>query len=150
MTFGQINPLSFIVAQRLAVKQNVDSSTATRHALVGTLLGEGILGPIIARQLAIRDAAAAPAPVRTTKGVPAGTSTSPLETISRNLQAWTEAESQRDAEDIRRANELMAEANERKRKRTLALKALCESLGALSAGTVCTPADEADEATVAA
>lgn len=140
MTFGQINPLNFIVAQRLAVNQNVDSSTATRHALVGTLLGEGILGPIIARQLAIRDAATAPPPTRPTGGVPAGTVTAPLEDISTNLRAWTEAESQRDAEDITRANELMAEANERKRKRTEALKALCESLGALGAGTACTPA----------
>lgn len=134
--FGQINPMNFIVAHRLATNQNVDSKTATRHALVGSLLGEGILGPVIARQLAIRDAAAPPATSAAT-GTLTRRTTNPLENISQTLRTWTEAESQRDAEDLKRANELIAEANERRHQRTEALRALCESLGTLSTGSTC-------------
>lgn len=141
MPLGQINPLNFVVARQLASNQNVDASTATRHALVGTLLGEGILGPIIARQLAIRDAApAAPAPI-VTGTAPPGT---PLDKIAENLQAWTAAESKRDGEDIRRANELLEQAKQRQAKRTEALKALCDSLGGLSGGATETAGEGAN------
>jgi hypothetical protein len=141
MALGQINPLNFVVAQRLASNQNVDSSAATRHALVGTLLGEGILGPIIARQLAIRDAAAVPAPVAVVPG--ATLPPTPLDTIASNLNAWTTAESKRDDEDIDRANALRKQAEERRAKRTEALRSLCDSLGALGSGEAHAAAEEA-------
>ncbi|MBU3057633.1 hypothetical protein [Pseudomonas indica] len=143
--FGQINPMNFIVAHRLATNQNVDSKTATRHALVGSLLGEGILGPVIARQLAIRDAAAIPPATRPATGAPAGSTANPLENISQTLRTWTEAESQRDAEDLKRANELIAQANERRHQRTEALRALCESLGTLSTGSTCPATGTSEE-----
>ena len=131
MTFGQINPLNFLVAQRLAANQNVDSSTATRHALVGTLLGEGIIGPIVARQLAIRDAAPAPVAVSPGTRPPAGSALEEVNVISNNLTAWHEAEKKRDADSIKRGKELLAEAEKRRTERTRALRTLCESLGAL-------------------
>jgi hypothetical protein len=142
MAFGQINPLNIVVAQRLAANQNVDASTATRHALVGTLLGEGILGPIIARQLAIRDAAAVSAPVAVGVTTTPAQAATPLDTIVNNLQAWTQAQKNRDDEDLKRAEELKAEAERRRKERTEALKALCDSLGALSGGGAAQAASE--------
>lgn len=58
MPLGSIEPLTFVVGRQLALNQNVDAPTATRHGLVGALLGTGLIGPVIARELARRDAEA--------------------------------------------------------------------------------------------
>lgn len=114
MALGQIDPLTFVVAQRLAANQNVDSSTATRHALVGTMLGEGILGPVIARQLAIRDAASTAAavviapPTRPdVQAVPTGGSQD-AEAIKKwveGFEKWVRGQDAKDNADIKAAKQ---------------------------------------------
>ncbi|MBI4902283.1 MAG: hypothetical protein HY820_01525 [Acidobacteria bacterium] len=53
-------PMQFLVGRELALRQKADSASATRHALIGTMIAGGLFGPILARQLAIREA---PSPV---------------------------------------------------------------------------------------
>lgn len=49
----------FLVGKVLAERQNVDSPTATRVAVIASTIGSGIIVPLLARQLASREAPAA-------------------------------------------------------------------------------------------
>ncbi|HKX45141.1 MAG TPA: hypothetical protein VJP77_00355 [Planctomycetota bacterium] len=61
----QFNMLQFVVGRQLALGQGVSDGDATRYGLVGSFLGEGLVGPVVARTLAGRDA---PAPTAATGG----------------------------------------------------------------------------------
>lgn len=68
-------PLQFLVGRELALRQDVDTRTATRLSLTGSLVGGGLIGPLIARQLASREA---PAPVPAPPQQPAGSEPEPV------------------------------------------------------------------------
>jgi hypothetical protein len=142
--------MQFLVGRELALRQNVDTSTATKHSLVASMVTTGMLGPIIARQLAIRDAPKpAPAALSTTAGLdPDLPATSPgaasgrVDQIITNFKTWIEEDYkiQKQTTDAataltNQAKVLTDQAAKMATDRTEALKKLIEELGKLSGDT---------------
>ena len=137
MALGQIEPFSFIVGRQLALNQNVDTSTATRHALVGALLGSGVIGPIVARELARRDAPAPQLPPIRVPELPAPGDKPPaehdtsnqIEMIGKTVRGWIQRAEALEAQWRDQAAKLEKQARESQETRIASLRQLCEALG---------------------
>src|SRR5687768_8700997 len=128
-------PMQFLVGRELAKRQKVDDATATRLALTGSLLGGGLLGPILARQLAIREAPAVPA-TTSAQGKPlpppGKTVTQQFERIGAQFQALIEADKKAEADAEAQAEALLSHARALRQERAKVLRELCVSLNGLS------------------
>lgn len=135
-------PLQFLVGRELAKRQNVDDSTATKFGLTGALVAPGVMGIVIARQLAIRDAPKPlPALTATGTGTGGGTGTpAPGSTASRvdrlttDFKAWVEADRKRITDARTQAQAQLEQIQKQETERNQALRTLCESIGALGGG----------------
>lgn len=129
-------PFQFLVGRSLAQRENVDDATATRLALVGSVMMGGLFGPVIARQLAIREAPA-PAPLTVVKPPP-GTPSSPpklgskVDVIVKQFEAFIKADKKAEADARARAAALVEQAQKLQQERAKMLADLCASLDILA------------------
>lgn len=140
---GHIEPLTFIVGRQLALNQNVDAPTATRHGLVGAVLGMDFVGPILAQELARRDAAAAAAvPGAVTPGSeqPPPKSEDVVERLLAAFHEWTHSQTQETAALRAKSEELEAEAKRRETARVDAVKKLRDAFNEVPKKDLSAPA----------
>jgi hypothetical protein len=136
--------MQFLVGRELALRQKVDTSTATKHSLVASMVSTGMLGPIIARQLAIRDA---PAPVvaRVSTSTTGGATVHPpptgpaaagrVEQIITSFKTWIEEDKKIEAAAAAQAKALDDQVKKMQTDRSEALKKLVDAINALSTDT---------------
>ena len=141
MAVGQIEPISFLVGRQLALNRNLDTAAANRHGLIGAMLGPGIVGPVIARELAIREAqgtaahGAGTVPPAGTHGVTHGSAlvapgADPGDVVNRLIEefrAWIASQKANEQAMLDRAEELRKAAQQCQTQRTEALQALWTS-----------------------
>lgn len=130
MPLGPIEPLTFVVGRQLALNQTVDAPTATRHGLVGALLGTGLIGPVIARELARRDAeAAARSVVTSPPGTPALTEPgAAVDRMLASLQGYLDSQAATVASLEAQAEQLKNQAQTLQTAKREALERLCDSV----------------------
>lgn len=130
MQTGQFAPMEFIVNRAIAAKENVDSATATRVAMLASLMGGGVMGAVIARQLARREVVPAAVPVRPPSPNP-DTDATGIDQVSQDLQSLLRDLLARGIEEREELEARIDALNKSERKRNEALKELCTEIGGL-------------------